>query len=163
MGDYGASSYGASGYGASDYNSEDYRQGIVGGGEMEETPGYDSQFNDGALRASLSTSTRARPAMWPKSASEMGRFVAVSDQMQSPNHDQNDMLLRVTLSASTRARPDMWPKSASEMSQHVHCPAQAMNEDADIEHTRWAARSSGPPPGRNGWVFMPHSKKWVRA
>jgi hypothetical protein len=119
MGDYGASSYGASEYSAFDNTGDDYRQGIVGGGEMEETPGYDSQFNDGALRASLST--------------------------------------------STRARPDMWPKSASEMAQHVHCPAQAMNEDADTEHTRWAARSSGPPPGRNGWVFMPHSKKWVRA
>jgi hypothetical protein len=146
-------------YASFDYGGADFRDSLVG--SVDESPGYDDQFNDGVMRASLSTSTRARPDMWPKSASEMSRHTSVSDSLQPDDHDA--ALLRAALSTSGRTRPDMWPKSASEMASHVDFPEQSLGSDVDTAHMRWAMRGSAPAAGRDGWVFMPHSKKWVKA
>lgn len=148
-------------YASNDYEGGDFRDSLVG--SVDETPGYDDQFNDGVLRVALSTSSRSRPDAWPKSASEMSRHTSISDSLQPDSPD--DALLRSALSTSGRRRPDMWPKSASEMASHIDFPEQSMGADADTAHVRWAMRGSapGPPAGRNGWVFMPYSKKWVKA
>lgn len=150
-----------------DYTNDSYSSGYDSvshehhSDQKMDTPGYDDYFNDGAARASLRTTTRARPDNWPASASEMGHRVAYDSGMGGDDH--NDSMLRTTLSTSSHQRPTMWGKSTSEMRRYVDYQQGQGSGDTDSAHIRLAGRMSAPPPSRNGWAFSLSQGRWIKA
>jgi hypothetical protein len=129
--------------------------------QKSSTPGFDDQFNDSALRASLRATSRSRPDQWPASAAEMGR--RVEQQCGGMGGDHNDAMLRNTLSVSGRQRPEMWAKSASEMRRYVDYQTGQLSGDTDSAHLRLAGRATAPAAGRNGYTFSLSQGRWVKA
>jgi len=128
--------------------------------QKKRATGYDDQFNDGVVRASVRTSSLRRPDLWPVSASEMGRRVAYQDAGMGADPDK--ALVRAVLVSSSRAKPNGWGKSSSEMRGYVDFQQGQLAGDTDSSHLRNAGRMSAPPPSRHGWTFSLDQGRWVR-